>query len=177
MDNALIEQIINEVIKKLDVSQGKEIKEIKETKEVKEVCLKEQLSKKDYPLIKNRKELLNTKTGKTIDEININNVINGNITPEDIKITGEVLLYQAQIAESVGRYQFARNLKRAAELTAVPDERVLEIYNSLRPYRSTKEELINIAIELESKYNAKLNGALVRHAAEVYDKKGRLKEE
>ncbi|MEW9096887.1 MAG: diol dehydratase small subunit [Clostridiaceae bacterium] len=174
MDNTLIEQIINEVLKNLNTSEDKEFKEVSYPKSSENI--KGKLNKGDYPLIKNRKELLNTKTGKGIDEININNVMNGNITPEDIKITGEVLLCQAEIAESVGRYQFARNLKRAAELTAVPDERVLEIYNALRPYRSTKEELLNIALELEREYNAKLNAALVRHAAEVYDKRGRLKE-
>ncbi len=37
------------------------------------------------------------------------------------------------------------NFERAAELTAVPDDRILEIYNALRPYRSTKEELLAIA--------------------------------
>ncbi len=30
------------------------------------------------------------------------------------------------------------NFERAAELTAVPDDRILEIYNALRPYRSTR---------------------------------------
>ena len=46
-------------------------------------------------------------------------------------------------------------MRRAAELIAVPDTRVLEIYNALRPYRSTKVELLAIADELEDKYNAK----------------------
>ena len=45
---------------------------------------------------------------------------------------------------SDGREAFAGNLRRAAELISVPDERILEIYNALRPYRSTKEELLNI---------------------------------
>ena len=35
--------------------------------------------------------------------------------------------------------------KRQAELIAVPDDRLLEIYNALRPYRSTKQELLDIA--------------------------------
>jgi propanediol dehydratase small subunit len=45
----------------------------------------------------------------------------------------------------------------------------------LRPYRSTKQELLNIALELESKYDARVCSALVREAAEVYEKRGRLK--
>ena len=36
----------------------------------------------------------------------------------------------------------------------------LEIYNCLRPYRSTKQELLNIASELENKYQAQVCAAL-----------------
>ncbi|MPN12517.1 Propanediol dehydratase small subunit [bioreactor metagenome] len=122
-----------------------------------------------------RKDLIKTKTGKSLEGITIEEVLNGSVTPEDIKITPEVLLYQAEIAESVGRSQFATNLRRAAELTSVPDARVLEIYNALRPYRSTKQELLDIVDELENKYNAKMNARLVREAAEIYEKRGRLK--
>lgn len=170
MDNTLIEQIVNEVLKSL----GNESKCDAQVKEIEKVG--EKLTSEDYPLLKNRKELLNTKNGKNITDITMDKVINGEINPDDIKITAQVLLYQAEIAESVGRYQFGRNLRRAAELTAVPDNRVLDIYNALRPYRSTKEELIDIAVELEEKYGAKINAVLVRQAAEVYEKRGRLKE-
>ena len=82
---------------------------------------------------------------------------------------------QAQVAESVHREAFAGNLRRAAELIAVPDDRLLEIYNALRPYRSTKQELLDIAGELDGKYGAKTAASLVREAAEVYEKRGRLK--
>ncbi|QCX34509.1 diol dehydratase small subunit [Caloramator sp. E03] len=169
MDNTLIEEIVNEVLKSINKVQREDKRQ--------NYCnsVNEKLGVKDYPLIQKRKDLIKTKTGKNIDDINIENVISGKISPDDIKITQDVLLYQAQIADSVGRTQFAKNLRRAAELTAVPDERVLEIYNALRPYRSTKEELIAIADELENKYNAKLNAAHVREAAEVYEKRGRLK--
>jgi len=76
---------------------------------------------------------------------------------------------QAQVAESVGRGAFANTMRRAAELIAVGDARRLEIYNALRPYRSTKAELLAIAEELEMKYNAKISGGLVREAAAVYE--------
>ena len=62
-----------------------------------------------------------------------------------------------------------------AQLIAVPDDRLLEIYNALRPYRSTKQELLDIAGELDGKYGAKTAASLVREAAEVYEKRGRLK--
>lgn len=163
-NNALIEQIINQVLNTMSVGQEKSA----------EKC-SERLTKNDYPLAQKRNDLIKTKSGKSLNDINMENVLNGSITPDDIKITPEVLLYQAQIAESIGRDAFAKNLRRAAELTAVPDDRVLEIYNALRPYRSTKQELLDIANELENKYNAKTSATLVREACEVYEKRNRLK--
>jgi propanediol dehydratase small subunit len=178
MENTMIEEIVKEVLKSMDVpgsSLDSMAKEVLNSMECKEPACNEKITAADYPLAEKRKDLIKTSTGKSLDDINIKNVMAGVIKPEDIKITGNVLLNQAQIADSVGRYQFAQNLRRAAELTAVPDERVLEIYNALRPYRSTKQELLDIADELGSKYNAKMNAAHVREAAEVYEKRGRLK--
>ena len=102
-------------------------------------------------------------------------VINGELSADDMRIAPETLEMQAQVAESVHREAFAGNLRRAAELIAVPDDRLLEIYNALRPYRSTKQELLDIAGELDGKYGAKTAASLVREAAEVYEKRGRLK--
>ena len=51
----------------------------------------------------------------------------------------------------------------------------LEMHNALRPYRSNKQELLDIAGELDGKYGAKTAASLVREAAEVYEKRGRLK--
>lgn len=171
MENALIEQIVNEVMKSLENDKKKE-SDASGCSNVKPDC---KMTVNDYPLAQKRTELVNTKSGKNIKDITIENVLNGSVTADDIKITSDVLLYQAEISESIGRVQFAKNLRRAAELTVVPDDRVLEIYNSLRPYRSTKEELMKIAEELENKYNAKINAALVRDAAAVYEKRDRLK--
>lgn len=129
----------------------------------------------DYPLSEKRADQIKSPTGKVLSEITLDRVMNGEVTADDCKIRPETLEMQAQIAESVGRDAFARNLRRAAELIAVPDERVLEIYNALRPYRSTKAELISIADELENKYKATINGGFVREAAELYDQRGRLR--
>lgn len=173
MDNALIEEIVNEVIKSLQ--QQKKDTQNKCNEKSHSEKKEEKLTYKDYPLMRNKKDLIKTKSGKSIDDINMENVLNGTVSPEDIKITSDMLLYQAQVADSIGRVQFGRNLRRAAELTLVPDDRVLEIYNALRPNRSTKDELIKIADELENKYNAKMNAALVREAAEVYERREILK--
>lgn len=131
---------------------------------------------KDYPLAQKRPDLVKTGGGLSVADITLDKVISGEVKASDIKITPQVLEYQAQIAEGVGRNQFAANLRRAAELTAIPDARVLEMYNALRPYRSTKAELIAIADELEQKYGAKVCAGFVREAADVYDRRRRLKD-
>lgn len=130
--------------------------------------------KKDYPLADKRRSLILTPTGKRLDEINMEQVLAGNVKIDDCRISDQTLEYQAQIAESAGNRQMAANLRRAAELTAFSDERVLEIYGALRPFRSTKEELLKIAEELEEK-GAVLNAAFVRQASEVYQKRKKLK--
>ena len=131
-------------------------------------------AKQDYPLADKRPELILTPTGKKIDEITMEQVLEGSVGIEDCRISDQTLEYQAQIAESANNRQMAANLRRAAELTSFSDERVLEIYGALRPFRSTKEELLKIADELESK-GAVLNAAFVRQAAEVYEKRKKLK--
>lgn len=132
-------------------------------------------AKRDYPLATKRPDLVRSATGKTLDDVTLDKIVSGDITFEDTKIRPETLEYQAQIAESAGRPLLANNLRRAAEMTRIPDERVLEIYNALRPYRSTKKELLDIADELESKYQAQVCSALVREAAGEYERRGRLK--
>lgn len=131
---------------------------------------------KDYPLARRRPDLVRSSSGLSLSDITLDKVESGQISFDDVKIRPETLEYQAQIAESAHRPRLAANLRRAAEMTRIPDERVLEIYNALRPYRSTKKELLDIASELESRYQAKTCAALVREAAEVYEKRGRLKQ-
>lgn len=128
----------------------------------------------DYPLGVKMPEAIKTPTGKPYSSLSYEKVIAGELTSDDMRIAPETLEMQAQVAESVGREAFAGNLRRAAELIAVPDERLLEIYNALRPYRSTKQELLDIAAELDG-YKASIAAGLVREAAEVYEKRGRLK--
>jgi propanediol dehydratase small subunit len=133
--------------------------------------------RRDYPMAFKRPELVKTATGKSLADITLDAVVSGAVKAEEIRITPQTLEYQAQIGESIGRPQFARNLRRAAEMTTVPDERILEMYNSLRPNRSTKAELLAIADELESKYGAKVCAAFVREAAGVYERRGVLKKD
>lgn len=130
---------------------------------------------KDYPLANKHPDWVKTSTGKTLDDITLANVLNGSVKSADMRITPEILRIQADIARSAGRERLAINFERAAELTAVPDDRVLEIYNALRPYRSTKEELIAISDELKSKYHATICSQYVREAADLYVERKKLK--
>jgi propanediol dehydratase small subunit len=129
----------------------------------------------DFPLGEKSADKLKTPTGKSLSDITLQAVVSGNVSPQDVRIRPETLEMQAQVAESVGRKNFAGNLRRAAELIPVPDERLLEMYIALRPYHSTKIELYAIAEELEGKYNAKVSAKLVREAADVGEARGRLK--
>jgi propanediol dehydratase small subunit len=125
----------------------------------------------DYPLSVNRRDLLSTPTGKSIDDITMAAVVSGDVQATDLRITPDTLRLQAQIAEKDGRKQLGANLRRAAEMTAISDERVLEIYNALRPNASTKAELDAIAEELQTQYNATFLADLVREAAAVYERR------
>ncbi len=118
---------------------------------------------------------MKTATGKTLEDITLENVLAGKVSAQDMRITPETLRIQAAIAKDAGRDRLAVNFERAAELTAVPDDRILEIYNALRPYRSTKEELLAIADDLEKQYRATTCAAFVREAAELYVQRRKLK--
>jgi propanediol dehydratase small subunit len=132
--------------------------------------------KTDYPLSEKRPELVKTATGKSLQDITLDAVLSGAVTAEEIRITPQTLEYQAQIAESISRPQLANNMRRAGELTKVPDARVLEMYNALRPNRKTKAELLAIADELENQYGAIVTANFVREAADVYEARDVLKD-
>lgn len=124
-----------------------------------------------YPLSEKIPGQIKSPTGKALEDITLDALMKGEITSDDVKIAPETLEMQAQVADSVGRHAFARNLRRASELIIIPDDRILEIYNALRPNRSTKSELMAIADEIETKYQAKINAAFIREAADVYDRR------
>ena len=129
----------------------------------------------DYPLATKHPEWVKTATNKSLDDLTLENVLSDKITAQDMRITPETLRMQAAIAKDAGRDRLAMHFERAAELTAVPDDRILEIYNALRPYRSTKEELLAIADDLERRYQAVICAAFVREAAALYLERKKLK--
>jgi len=78
---------------------------------------------------------------------------------------------QAVVAEQHGNPQLAENLRRAAELTRLPDDEVLAIYEALRPGRSTPAQLIERAASLEARGLPRC-AALLTEAADVYARRG-----
>lgn len=135
------------------------------------------VGREHYPLAEKHPEMIHTNTGKALSSLTFDKVKSGELKPEDFRISSATLELQAQVAEDAGRPTLARNLRRAAELVAVPDERLLSIYNALRPYRSTKAELYDIAAELEGSYGATVSAGFVREAADVYEARGRLRQD
>ena len=127
-----------------------------------------------YPLGELEREQIRSKTGKKLTEIPLDEVMKGHISSDDIKISKEMLKAQGQVAKETGNDPMEKNFERAAELVDVPDDVILKMYDKLRPNRSTKLELVQMAQELIEKYNAKNCARLVMEAAEVYEKRGIL---
>ena len=127
-----------------------------------------------YPLGEYERDRVKSKTGKKLDEITLDAVLKNKISSEDIKISKETLRAQGQVASEAGNVPMEKNFERAAELVDVPDDVILQMYDKLRPNRSTKLELVMMAQELIETYGAKNCARLVMEAAEVYEKRGVL---
>lgn len=109
-----------------------------------------------------------------VDEITLENVRLGKITAEDLAIRRQTLLRQAEKAEAEGYAQLARNFRRAAELTALPNDVLLAAYEKLRPQRATYYELLALSQEIAARYDAPETGRYIREAAEVCRERGLL---
>ena len=123
-----------------------------------------------------RKGPVCTISGRSVDELSIQAILSGQLNAEDFRISGETLKCQADVAESGGYRQLGQNLRRAAELTRISNEEVFNIYNALRPGRSTYSQLIMLADRLDNDFNAPLTANLVREAADVYLERGIIKD-
>jgi propanediol dehydratase small subunit len=127
-----------------------------------------------YPLGTKRPDAIHTPSGRSLDELTLDALRAGQLEAADMRATPETLRLQAEVARAAGRTQLAANLARAAELTALPDELILEIYTALRPHRSTQSELQRWARRLEREYDAPLTAAFLREAERVYSQRGLL---
>jgi propanediol dehydratase small subunit len=110
-------------------------------------------------------------SGKDVDQLTVEAVRAGEVGVADLRIHPETLERQAVVAERHGNPQLAGNLRRAAELTRLPDEEVLAIYEALRPGRSTPGQLTELAASLAGRGLPRC-AALLTEAAEVYARRG-----
>ena len=127
----------------------------------------------DYPLGVRRPDLVSTPGGIPLVDLTLEALRSGELAADEIRATPETLRMQAAVALAAGRTQLAESLERAAELAAVPDELLLEVYTALRPRRATAEELEEWASRLEA-HGAAKTAAFVREAAVAYAERGLL---
>ena len=125
-----------------------------------------------YPLGEHERDRIVAKTGRLLSDLTLENIRAGLVEDQDFAIHPDTLRAQATIAEEAGFAKFAANLRRAAELAVVPDDKVLAVYEALRPHRVSHEQLCALADELEREYGATENARFMREAAQVYKTRG-----
>jgi propanediol dehydratase small subunit len=115
---------------------------------------------------------LKASSGRPVSQISLERLAAGELTDGDLRIASDALRGQAEIAQQAGFPQLAATLRRAAELTAVPNAELLRMYETLRPGRATYEQMIALADRLAQDFQARQTAAFVREAAEVYRERG-----
>jgi propanediol dehydratase small subunit len=131
------------------------------------------LAVKDYPLSEKRADLIRTRTGKPLDQVTVAALKAGTATMEDLRITQDALLMQAEIATAAGRPRLGQNFQRAADMVDVPQDFLLRAYELLRPGRAkSKQELLDAARTFRDQYKAERVAAFLEEAAEVYERRG-----
>jgi propanediol dehydratase small subunit len=112
-----------------------------------------------------------TRSGRPLADLTIDALRAGALAGDDFCISREQLEAQAAAAQAANHRQLAANLRRAAELTGLSNERVLGIYDLLRPGRASYGELTRLACQLASQDMPRL-AAFVGEAAEAYRARG-----
>jgi propanediol dehydratase small subunit len=126
-----------------------------------------------YPLAEKAPERVRSRSGKALTELSLDAIVEGGLGIEDLRIAPEGLTAQAEVARAAGRPTLARNLERAAELVAVPEELLMRVYELLRPGRAkSRDELLAAAAILRADYGAERNARLIEEAAEMYERRG-----
>lgn len=131
------------------------------------------LNAEDYPVAETQSDRVTGARGRSLDDITLDGVMKGDVTMEDLRITPEALLAQAQIARSVGRTMLAANFERASEMTQLPQEDVVRIYELLRPGRAgSKEALLAAAEDVRIRFGAERLAGFIEEAAKLYERRG-----
>jgi len=129
-----------------------------------------------YPLGEYEADSITSKTGKKLSQITLDEIRRGNITADDIKISREMLEKQGAVCRENDNPAMEQNFVRASEMVNIPDDVILTMYNKLRPNRSTKLELVQMAQALLEQYQAPNCAKLVMEAVQIYEKRGILLE-
>ena len=130
------------------------------------------LTARDYPLAETAPDRIAGKGGKTLDQLTLEAAVAGDLSIDDLRITEEALIRQAEIARSVERSALAENFERAAEMTRLPQEEIMGIYELLRPGRAkSRDELTEAAERLRNVHAAPRLAHFVETAATVYDRR------
>lgn len=136
---------------------------------------KESKTNYNFPLGEHHRGDIQAKSGRPISELSLEDVLAGGATEDDLSASAETLMMQAQFAQNAGYKEVANNLIRAAEMTRIPNDELLAMYESLRPGRSTYYQLLSLCQRLTSEYDAEHTGAYIREAADAYRETGLLK--
>jgi propanediol dehydratase small subunit len=135
--------------------------------------VKRPLGTADYPLSERRPDLIKSRTGKALDAVTVESLSSGAATMEDLRITKDALLLQAEIAAAAGRPRLGANFERASEMVDVPQDFLLRAYELLRPGRAkSKQELLDAARTFRETHQAERVAAFLEEAAEVYERRG-----
>lgn len=118
-----------------------------------------------YPLYQHDRGQLRLPSQRPIEDFSLENLLTGRLGPRDLGISENTLREQANLAENAGFHQVALNMRRAAELTRIPDAQLLDIYEALRPGRCSPDELESLAEKIEETYRAPVTAAFIREAA------------
>jgi propanediol dehydratase small subunit len=126
-----------------------------------------------YPMSEKQRERVRTRSGRPFADLSLDNVLAGEVGAGDFGITAQGLREQAAIAEAAGRPSLGQNLRRGAEIVHIPEEKLLAIYELLRPGRAESAGVLRAAAEdLRRMYGAEAMARLVEEAAEVYERRG-----
>ena len=125
----------------------------------------------DYPLSEKQPDTVKSPSGIPLRHITLERLRDGGIGSDDLRITSEALKKQADISEASNQPFLAGNLRRAAELTDIPNDVLLEVYNAMRPHRSTRQELEHLCLMLTERYKATETADFIRSAVSVYEQK------
>lgn len=129
-----------------------------------------------YPLGESAAGRLRSSSGVPLGEVTLEALRAGRLGPDDLGIDRATLDLQAHIAAEAGYGQLAENLRRAAELVAISNERLLQVYEALRPHRSSYEELLALGDEMEARHGAVATARFIRDAAAAYRAGGLLRQ-